>query len=97
MRANRVERLGTRSNLKSLTAGRGVAALLVAVHHSTTISGGVYAGQNDVFVSKLARLIPMGRMARVDEYRGAVVFLCSDASSYLNGANLVMDGGRSVW
>ena len=59
--------------------------------------GGVYAGQNDVFVSKLARLIPMGRMARVDEYRGAVVFLCSDASSYLNGANLVMDGGRSVW
>ena len=59
--------------------------------------GGVYAGQNDVFVSKLARLIPMGRMARVDEYRGAVVFLCSDASSYLNGANLVIDGGRSVW
>lgn len=59
--------------------------------------GGVYAGQNDVFVSKLTRLIPLGRMARVDEYRGAIVFLCSDASSYLNGSNLVMDGGRSVW
>ena len=59
--------------------------------------GGVYADQNDVFVSKLTQLIPMGRMARADEYRGALVFLCSNSSSYLNGANLVMDGGRSVW
>ena len=59
--------------------------------------GGVYADQNDIFVSKLTQLIPLGRMAKVDEYRGAVVFLCSNASTYLNGANLVMDGGRSVW
>ena len=59
--------------------------------------GGVYTNQDDVFVSKLTRLIPMGRMARVDEYRGAIAFLCSSASSYMNGANLVMDGGRSVW
>jgi NAD(P)-dependent dehydrogenase (short-subunit alcohol dehydrogenase family) len=59
--------------------------------------GGVYAGQNDVFVSNLVKLIPMGRMAQPDEYRGAIAFLCSDASKYLNGANLVMDGGRSVW
>lgn len=59
--------------------------------------GGVYAGQNEVFVNNLTKLIPMGRMAQPDEYRGAIVFLCSDASSYLNGANLVIDGGRSVW
>ncbi|MDD1988723.1 SDR family oxidoreductase [Pseudomonas putida] len=59
--------------------------------------GGVYAGQNDVFVSKLAQLIPLGRMAEAEEYRGAIAFLCSDASSYMNGSNLVMDGGRSTW
>jgi len=59
--------------------------------------GGVVAGQNDVFVSKLTQLIPLGRMAEADEYRGAIAFLCSDASAYMNGANLVMDGGRSTW
>ncbi|MGG7650566.1 MULTISPECIES: SDR family oxidoreductase [unclassified Pseudomonas] len=59
--------------------------------------GGVYAGQDDVFVSKLTSLIPLGRMAHADEYRGAIAFLCADASLYMNGCNLVMDGGRSVW
>ncbi len=57
--------------------------------------GGVYAGQNDVFVAKLSQLIPLGRIA--DEYRGAIAFLCSDASSYMNGSNLIIDGGRSAW
>jgi NAD(P)-dependent dehydrogenase (short-subunit alcohol dehydrogenase family) len=58
--------------------------------------GGVYDGQSDEFVNRLNDLIPMGRMARYDEYVGAVQFLCSDASLYMNGQNIVMDGGRSV-
>ena len=59
--------------------------------------GGVYVDQDDFFVQRLSQLIPMGRMAHKDEYKAAVTFLVSDASSYMNGANLVMDGGRTVW
>lgn len=58
--------------------------------------GGVYNGQGDEFVQRLTSLIPLGRMADKDEYRAAVQFLCSDASAYMNGQNIVMDGGRSV-
>lgn len=59
--------------------------------------GGVFNGQGEDFVQRLTSLIPLGRMADCDEYRAAVQFLCSDASAYLNGQNIVMDGGRSVW
>ena len=59
--------------------------------------GGIYTSQPDEFLIKLSNLIPLGRMARKDEYRAAVEFLCYDASSYMNGQNLVIDGGRSVW
>ncbi|MFZ0416973.1 MAG: SDR family oxidoreductase [Candidatus Sulfotelmatobacter sp.] len=59
--------------------------------------GGVSNGQPEVFMSRLKQLIPMERMANRDEYQGAILFLCSDASSYMTGANLVVDGGRTCW
>lgn len=57
--------------------------------------GGVLNEQPEVFLSRIKQLIPMGRMANRDEYQGAILFLCSDASSYMTGTNLVIDGGRS--
>jgi NAD(P)-dependent dehydrogenase (short-subunit alcohol dehydrogenase family) len=59
--------------------------------------GGVSNGQGEEFVQRLNSLIPLGRMASRDEYHAAVQFLCSEASAYLNGQNIVMDGGRSTW
>ena len=58
--------------------------------------GGVFNGQPTEFTDKLHALIPMARMAHKDEYQGAVLFLCSDASSYMTGQNLIVDGGRTV-
>ena len=58
--------------------------------------GGVRNGQPDEFVARLTNLIPMGRMAERNEYMAAVVFLCSEASAYMTGQNLIIDGGRTV-
>jgi NAD(P)-dependent dehydrogenase (short-subunit alcohol dehydrogenase family) len=59
--------------------------------------GGVRTDQPPEFLERIARVVPMGRMACVDEYRGAIVFLCSDASSYMTGSVLTIDGGRTCW
>jgi NAD(P)-dependent dehydrogenase (short-subunit alcohol dehydrogenase family) len=59
--------------------------------------GGVFNEQPEVFLSRIKQLIPLERMANRDEYQGAILFLCSDASSYMTGANLVVDGGRTCW
>lgn len=59
--------------------------------------GGVYTNHDPKFVENLTSRIPMGRMARVDEYQGSVLFLVSDASSYMTGTNLIVDGGRTAW
>ena len=58
---------------------------------------GVFNDHPEAFVEKLSNIIPMGRMAHIDEYKGAITFLCSDASSYMTGTNLIIDGGKTVW
>ena len=59
--------------------------------------GGVFSGQSESFVEKYSARVPMDRMGAREELRGAVLFLASDASSYVNGHNLVVDGGLSAW
>jgi len=59
--------------------------------------GGVFNDQNEEFLNKIHKLIPMARMAQPDEYKGIIVYLASDASSYMNGAVVSIDGGRTAW
>jgi len=64
---------------------------------NTITPGGVESGQNEIFKEKYGRRVPLGRMARREEIVGAVVYLASEAASYVTGHNLVVDGGLSAW
>jgi len=81
--------VGLTRYLSSYWAHKGVRANALS-------PGGIYVDQDAEFVTRLEKLIPMGRMADSDEYIGAIQFLCSDASAYMNGQNIIVDGGRSV-
>jgi len=67
------------------------------VRVNTITLGGVEAGQPAEFLARAAAKIPMARMARPTDFQGALVYLCSDAAAFVTGANLVVDGGKTIW
>lgn len=82
--------IGLTKYLATYWAGKGVRV-------NALCPGGVYNNQPEEFVQKLTNLIPMGRMAKKDEYKAAILFLICDASSYMTGSTLIIDGGRTCW
>jgi len=82
--------LGLTRWLATYWADRGVRV-------NALLPGGVEAGQNSEFKSRYGARVPMGRMAQKQEIAGAVIWLASDASSYVTGQNIFVDGGLSAW
>jgi len=88
---------------KKVALVTGAAGLLGVEHTIALIQAGADVVMTDVNLEelevsakKVLEVTPMGRMANKEEYRGAVQFMCSDASAYMNGQNIVIDGGRSI-
>ena len=82
--------IGMTKYLATYYAEKGVRANAVC-------PGGVFNGQDSEFLSKLTNLIPLGRMADADEYKSTVLYMLSDASSYMTGSTVIVDGGRTCW
>jgi NAD(P)-dependent dehydrogenase (short-subunit alcohol dehydrogenase family) len=82
--------LGMTKYFATYWAHRGVRVNAITV-------AGVQTTQPAEFIDRYVQDVPLGRMAQSDEYQGSILYLCADASKFMNGANLIVDGGKSCW
>jgi NAD(P)-dependent dehydrogenase (short-subunit alcohol dehydrogenase family) len=88
--ASKAAVVGLTKHLSTYWAPQGIRV-------NTLTPGGTESGQNDTFKIKYAQRIPLNRMAEAHELVGALLFLASDASSYITGQNIIVDGGLQAW
>lgn len=88
--ADKAAVIGMTRQLAVLLAPKGIRVNAIS-------PGGIEDNHSTQFKDNYSRRVPLGRMARVDEINGAVIFLASDASSYVTGQNIIVDGGLTCW